>query len=45
MRYIGRLPTGDEFVVEVHLGWSVTVYFLTYLPVVGDVLVDIMRGL
>jgi len=43
MRYIGRLPTGDVFIVEVHLGWTVAVYALANLPVIGDILVGFLR--
>lgn len=43
MRYCGRLPlTGDAFVVEVHLGWSVAIYLLAQLPLVGAVVRDIL---
>ena len=46
MRYIGRLPfTEDEFVVEVHLGWTVAVYALVQLPLIGNVVVYIVGWL
>lgn len=46
MRHIGRLPfVGDVFIVEVHLGWTVAIYLLVQVPILGDALLNLIREL
>lgn len=44
MKWIGRLPlTRDVVEIEVHLGWTVTIYAAVQLPIIGEVVLRVIR--
>jgi hypothetical protein len=45
MRFIGRLPFGDEVVIEVRLDLTITVWLLMHFPFISDILRPVIAHL